>query len=125
MTNDEMIAVIEVHKHGAKIETRNKDSSDAWTDSSEPVWDFYNSDYRIKSNLSEILNKICEERKRQDDKWGRSKTKHSIDEFLAFIEFQMLKMLQSDTPLIHRKRLINISAIAVAAIESIDRKTTK
>ena len=50
MTHDEMIAVIEHHKNGGKMEYKRKDGA-IWKDvitKIGPAWDFDLSDYRAK-----------------------------------------------------------------------------
>jgi len=47
MTHDEMIAVIQHHKNGGKVQYRRKYEAGAWTDIN-PCWDFSCSDYRAK-----------------------------------------------------------------------------
>lgn len=49
MTHDEMIAVIQAHKNGGKVEYRER-SEIAWTPviSGKPLWNFAAHDYRIK-----------------------------------------------------------------------------
>lgn len=49
MTHDEMIAVIEHHKNGGKIEVRYKGRGRVWESDENPLWNFYCFDYRIKS----------------------------------------------------------------------------
>ena len=45
MTHDEMIAVIQHHKNGGKVQF-NPDNE--WFDVAEPTWNFYSVDYRAK-----------------------------------------------------------------------------
>lgn len=47
MTHDEMIAVIEHHKNGGKVQHRMKGTSE-WKSCSLPLWVFNVCDYRIK-----------------------------------------------------------------------------
>ena len=42
-----MIAVIQAHKHGAKIEYWEKELK-RWDNAASPVWNFYDKDYRVK-----------------------------------------------------------------------------
>lgn len=53
MTHDEMIAVIQAHKNGKKIQLRRKGSSD-WTPSAGPGWDFVRFDYRVKPEKKKL-----------------------------------------------------------------------
>ena len=45
MTHDKMIAVIEHHKNGGKVEYKSKDGS-LWRITKKPMWDFDLCDYR-------------------------------------------------------------------------------
>lgn len=62
MTHDEMIAVIEHHKHGGKVECKSKDGG-LWkevTTKIGPAWDFYSYDYRAKPEPLAIWAEIIE-----------------------------------------------------------------
>ena len=50
MTHDEMIAVIQHHKNGGRVEfqTRFLGKNSSWEEISDPSWDFYASNYRPK-----------------------------------------------------------------------------
>lgn len=73
-----------------------------------------------------IFNEISKERRRQDEKWGGPKhdDEHSTADFCRWIKNyagwadQMADMRSFDKA---RNRLVQIAALAVAAIESIDR----
>jgi hypothetical protein len=77
--------------------------------------------------MSEIFNEITEERSRQDQQWGGSEhddTHDSLD-FTMFIQLQALKHNRAFVRNKHiecRERLIKIAALAVAAVESMDRR---
>jgi len=47
MTHDEMIAVIQHHKNGGKVECKHKDARE-WNRASLPLWNFEEYDYRAK-----------------------------------------------------------------------------
>ncbi len=47
MTHDEMIAVIQHHKNGGKVEWSHYNKN-VWSDSLTPCWDFLEFDYRPK-----------------------------------------------------------------------------
>ena len=49
MTHDEMIAVIEHHKNGGKIEFIKRNGTWTQLSGSEPTWNFQMEAYRIKS----------------------------------------------------------------------------
>lgn len=79
------------------------------------------------STANTILIEVRDERDRQDKKWGGPEhdDKHTIAEFVQWIKDyagwarMMASMLSYDKA---RKRLIQIAAMAVAAVELIDRK---
>jgi hypothetical protein len=50
MTHDEMIAVIQHHRDGGKVEfqTRSLGKDSSWEEINEPSWDFHASNYRAK-----------------------------------------------------------------------------
>lgn len=64
-----------------------------------------------------ILDEIVTERARQDAKWGgpAHDDQHTMGDFMRFIQ-------QRTGPFPSRKDLIQIAALAVAAIESLDRR---
>lgn len=69
-----------------------------------------------------IIAEILAERARQDKQWGGSKhdDEHVAGEWLEFIANQAEKMAYIPTDA--RMRFIKIAALAIAAIESIDRR---
>jgi len=79
-----------------------------------------------------IFHEIEKERDRQDQQWGGPEhdDAHSIYDFVRFIRKFCLKIdnifsvtnSEQNIRLVARKRFIKIAALAVAAIESIDRK---
>lgn len=72
--------------------------------------------------MKTILNEIRAERKRQDAKWGGPDhdDKHHPGQWLDFIMRFWNKANNPSEPF--RYRMIQIAALAVAAIESHDRK---
>ena len=95
---------------------------------------------RRKAMNTKILFEVAHERGRQDQKWGGSchDDRHTTGAFAEFIESRAYKVraflgsnphcdantqfgFSSDTS---RSLLIEIAALAVAAVESIDRKNT-
>lgn len=73
-----------------------------------------------------VLREIGAERRRQDAKWGGSKHDdlHSTAEFVQLIEDYAgwaRTMAGMNRPDKARARLVQVAAIAVAAVESIDR----
>lgn len=76
---------------------------------------------------AEILGEVATERDRQDAKWGGPDhdDQHTAGAWLSFIEgktFLAGRALRLYSPDQYRKRLIHIAALAVAAVESMDRK---
>lgn len=56
MTHDEMIAVIQAHKDGLKIEYKLSSYQDGlWIPVSSPVWDFKEVEYRIAKTVPRKL----------------------------------------------------------------------
>ena len=47
MSHDEMIAVIQAHKEGKKIQARAAMTNNDWRDTDNPFWDFHYLDYRV------------------------------------------------------------------------------
>ncbi len=46
MTDDEIIAVVQAHKEGKRIEVSGPNGGN-WSVTSKPQWDFQNLDYRV------------------------------------------------------------------------------
>lgn len=69
-----------------------------------------------------VIDQIIQERKNQDRQWGGPEhdNTHDKDDWLRFIHYQFICADARDSNL--RSRLIKIAALAVAAVESIDRK---
>ncbi len=79
----------------------------------------------INSEL--ICLEVAEERERQDNKWGGPihDDEHSVAEFAQLIEDYAgwaRTMAGMNSPHKARNRLIQVAALAVAAVEGIDRK---
>jgi hypothetical protein len=83
--------------------------------------------------LADVLEDVLEERISQDAQWGgpAHDDEHSVFEWYGFIEHQMelLAVEQQghdvdDIPTA-RARLVKIAALAVAAIESLDRRVSR
>lgn len=68
-----------------------------------------------------IYLEITDERLRQDAKWGGAEHDdgHSLHDWLDQIEYQHEQAWYNEEP---RTRLVKIAALAVAALESLDRK---
>jgi len=74
-----------------------------------------------------VLDEIAAERRRQDGKWGgpAHDDEHSTAEFVQFIEDYAgwaRQMASMNSPDKARRRLIQVAALAVAAVESMDRR---
>jgi hypothetical protein len=79
-----------------------------------------------ESALDKILQEIRVERERQDLKWGgpAHDDQHGMADWIDYIE-QRLEVIvrhQWSDPLRARKKFLQIAAIAIAAVESFDRK---
>ena len=72
-----------------------------------------------------IVAEIHAERDRQDAKWGGPEhdDSHSLFEWWGFMRERMVGRAYSGGRAAERRDLIQIAALALAAIESIDRKT--
>jgi hypothetical protein len=60
MTHDEMIAVIQAHKDGKKLEFRDQRFTEfkEWVQCLEPHWNFKDCDYRIKPEPMVIFAEV-------------------------------------------------------------------
>jgi hypothetical protein len=58
MTHDEMIAVIQHHRDGGKVESKKSNDSQ-WEELLEPHWNFSACDYRPKPEPMTIYAEIC------------------------------------------------------------------
>jgi len=76
-----------------------------------------------RATMRRILEEIAAERTRQDEKWGGPEhdDEHSIDDWECFI-LEHLNRVQGYDDAHGRKQLIRVAALAVAAIESLDRR---
>lgn len=92
------------------------------------------------TNLSVILEQVRVEREAQDSQWGgpTHDEHHNLREWCGFIEDHVKRAKKAaasmrrgplDGIAIHRddfrKQMIEIAALAVAAVESIDRKRSR
>lgn len=78
--------------------------------------------------LQMVLKEVETERARQDAKWGGADHDdgHSITEFIQWIEDYAgwaRMMMSMRSPEKARNRLIQVAALAVAAVQSLDRTT--
>ena len=78
-----------------------------------------------KSNFMDVLAEIVGERAAQDVQWGGPghDDKHTPSEW-ACILTEYVDRLPHDCPMDYRTSFIKIAAVAVAAVESHDRKTS-
>lgn len=70
----------------------------------------------------EIYQRISKERYEQDKQWGGPKhdNEHSILDWVAYIDTQLKKLLHC--PYEEESRLIKVAALAVAALEVMERE---
>ena len=78
------------------------------------------------SRMTPVLNDVANERARQDIKWGGAvhDDEHTVAEFVQLIEDYAgwaRTMTGMDSMEKARNRLIQVAALAVAAVETIDR----
>jgi hypothetical protein len=74
--------------------------------------------------LGEVLAEVARERQAQDKEWGgpvHDDNEHGPSDWMAFIRDKGNKALEARTDEEYRKRLVQIAALAVAAVESLDR----
>ncbi|NJM74642.1 MAG: hypothetical protein HC852_01410 [Acaryochloridaceae cyanobacterium RU_4_10] len=80
-------------------------------------------------NRVEIFTKIEQECEKQDTEWDGAlhDDEHSLEDWIDFIDAQINRVeeCESTNLLGARERLIKVAALAVAAIESLDRKIDK
>jgi len=71
------------------------------------------------NNAPNIMLEICVERVRQDDKWGGPEhdDEHSVNDWADFIRMRLSNQGNNT----FRQRMIEVAALAIAAIESTDR----
>lgn len=68
-----------------------------------------------------VLNEVREERRRQDEQWGQvHDDQHTVDDWLMLID-RYRPCVCRDCKHKNRKALVQVAALAVAAIESLDR----
>lgn len=83
-----------------------------------------------KEPIDNVLADVAIERLRQDKKWGGPKhdDEHHMKDFVDFINLKsegVIHAMVISDPNLLRKRLIQIAALAVAAIEMQDRYVVK
>ena len=80
-----------------------------------------------KMETFQVIAEVADERKRQDEKWGGPvhDDQHRLETFVQLIEDYAgwaRVMAGMNSPEKARRRLVQVAALAVAAVESIDRK---
>jgi hypothetical protein len=72
----------------------------------------------------EVLAEISAERSRQDEMFGGPPhdDEHTLNDWYGYIRSRLDEAISTERPEIARKKLIAVAALAVAAIESADRK---
>lgn len=75
-------------------------------------------------SASPVVREVMSERARQDAKWGGTwhDDTHSLLDWWAFIRQRMTGRSYPEGPQRERQDLIEIAALAIAAVESMDRK---
>lgn len=70
-----------------------------------------------------IYDEVNAERAKQDEQWGGSKhdDAHELLDWVAYMEHQLYRATTAETDAEWRERLIKVAALAVAAVESLDR----
>ena len=71
-----------------------------------------------------IIKEVVKRREQQDERWGGADHDDTHDEldWQCYIEKQLKQAANADDSFIWRDRMIDIAALAIAAIESADRK---
>ena len=84
---------------------------------------------KAKQDLAsrKVIFDIQLERMYQDEQWGGPEhdDEHTIFDFKSFINKQLLSVGYPSDNHVSRKALVNVAALAVAAIESIDRRSSQ
>jgi hypothetical protein len=77
-------------------------------------------------NRVEIFTNIEQEREKQDLEWGGAihDDEHSLEDWIDFIDAQINRAEECESTNLPgvRERLIKVAALAIAAVESIDRR---
>ncbi|WP_416052772.1 hypothetical protein [Cupriavidus basilensis] len=81
------------------------------------------SEGKRDASTEQVCREVVAERARQTVLWGGPEhdDEHTNNDFLRFIHYQM-NSIAHDTPDLHRARFVKIAALAVAAVERIDRE---
>jgi len=84
------------------------------------------------TKLAGILSELVTKRQAQDAQWGGPEhdDTHDINNWIDFIDHQLSKILALDDTNEEpdeevRSRLLNVAALAIAAVQSIDRYHSK
>lgn len=80
------------------------------------------------SQIERVISEVVAERAWQDEKWGgpAHDDTHSVQDFVAFIHEHAEKAIRPGTASdITCSRLVEVAALAVAAVESIRRKDSR
>jgi len=97
--------------------TQRQGYADGWSDCLDAV----KAEQATRAD-STIITDVLAERTRQDEQWGgpAHDDEHCPWEWREYIEYQLQKSRKQPTQF--RECLIKIAALAIAAVESIDRK---
>lgn len=76
----------------------------------------------MATKRKQLFAEIDAERSRQDDKWGGSEhdDTHSIEAWVAYIVVQLGEAVDTDNA-VARRQLVRVAAMAIAAVEVLDR----
>lgn len=74
-----------------------------------------------------IQRDVSRERKKQDNEWGGPEhdDRHDRYDWIQFIEHQISSVTRTDNPKKIRRRFVKIAALALAALESMDRQEAR
>lgn len=78
----------------------------------------------VKGSAAGVLLEVVLERERQDEEWGGPEhdDAHDANDWVNFIEVRAQRAWNARTGKGYRKRMVQIAALAVAAVQSFDRK---
>lgn len=76
------------------------------------------------ATLIEVLTQVANERDRQDERWGGPghDDTHDGQDWVHLVEVRCVKALQAKSGHAYRERMVQVAALAVAAVQSFDRK---
>lgn len=80
----------------------------------------FDSPRKERDDMNKVFNQIRHERENQDAQWGGAvhDDTHDEQEWIGFMDEQLTKASDNGE---YRERFVKIAALAVAALESMDR----